>query len=52
MLTGDPPHQQKQALAEGERLEDDLSSQWPPKQAGSNTYLRQNRFQSYIDQMR
>jgi hypothetical protein len=31
--TGDPPHQQKQVLAEGERLEEDLPSQRPPKQA-------------------
>jgi hypothetical protein len=29
-----PSHQQKQALAESERLEEDLLSQWPPKQAG------------------
>jgi hypothetical protein len=28
--TGDPPHRQKQALAESERPEEDLSSQWPP----------------------
>jgi hypothetical protein len=34
LLSRDPSHQQKQALAEGERLEEDLSSQWPTKQAG------------------
>jgi hypothetical protein len=32
--TGDHSHQQKQPLAECERLEKDLPSQWPPKQAG------------------
>jgi hypothetical protein len=51
--TGDPPHQQKQALAEGKRLEEDLPSQWPPKTGrGSNTYLGQSRLQTYIDQTR
>jgi hypothetical protein len=45
LFTGDPSHQQKQALAEGERLEEDLPSQWPPKTGrGSNTYLRQIDF--------
>jgi exonuclease III len=44
-------HRQKQALAEGERLEEDLPSQWPLKTGrGSNTYLRQNTLQTYIDQ--
>jgi hypothetical protein len=33
LLTGEPSHQQKQALAYGERLED-LPSQWTQKQAG------------------
>jgi hypothetical protein len=41
------------STAEGERLEEDLSSQWPPKPSrSSNTYLRQSRHQTYIDQMR
>jgi hypothetical protein len=31
--TGDPSHQQKQSLTEGERLEEDLPTQWPKKQA-------------------
>jgi hypothetical protein len=34
LLTGDPSHRQKQALAESERLEEDLPSQCPPKQTG------------------
>jgi hypothetical protein len=42
--TGHPPHQQKQTLAESERLEEDLPSQWSPKTGkDSNTYLRQSR---------
>jgi hypothetical protein len=41
--TGEPSHQQKQALAEGEILEEDLPSQWPLTTGrGSNTYLEQN----------
>jgi hypothetical protein len=53
LLTGDSSHQQKQALAEGERLEEDLPSQWPLKTGrGSNIYLEQSRLQTYIDQMR
>jgi hypothetical protein len=48
-----PYHRQKQALVEGERLEEDLPSQWPPKTGrGSNTHLGQNRLQTYNDQMR
>jgi hypothetical protein len=48
-----PSHHQKQALAEGERLEEDLPNQWPPKTGrGSNIYLGQNRLQIYIDQTR
>jgi hypothetical protein len=51
--TGDPSHQQKQALTEDERLEEDLPRQWPLKtRRGSNTYLGQSRLQTYIDQMR
>jgi hypothetical protein len=36
LLTGEPSHQQKQALAYSERLEDlpNLPSQWTQKQAG------------------
>jgi hypothetical protein len=33
LFTGDPSHQQKQTLAWGERLEEDLPSQWPQKKA-------------------
>jgi hypothetical protein len=34
----------------GERLEEDLPCQWPPKTGrSSNTYLRQSRLQTYID---
>jgi hypothetical protein len=48
---GDLSHQQKQALADGERLEEDLPSHWSPKTGrGSNTYLGQNILQTYIDQ--
>jgi hypothetical protein len=51
--TGDTPHQQTQALAGSERLEEDLSSQRPPKtDRDSNTYLRQSKLQTYIDQMK
>jgi exonuclease III len=40
-------------LTEGERLEEDLPSQWPQKTGrDSNTYLGQIRLQTYIDQMR
>jgi hypothetical protein len=50
LFTGDPSHQQKQALAKGERLEEDLPSQWPPKIGrSSNTYLIQSRLQTFID---
>jgi hypothetical protein len=50
---GRPTHQQKPALAESERLEEDLPSQWPQKTGkGSSTYLGQNRLQTYIDKMR
>jgi hypothetical protein len=53
LFTGDPSHQQKQALAEGEKVEEDLPSQWPLKTGrGNNTYIRQSKFQIYIDQMR
>jgi hypothetical protein len=39
-------------MAEGEKLEEDLPSQWPLKiDRGSNTYLGQSRLQTYIDQM-
>jgi exonuclease III len=35
-----PSHHQKQALAEGERLEEDLPNQWPPpKQAGVAIFI-------------
>jgi hypothetical protein len=34
LSTGDPSHRQKQTLTYGERLEEDLPSQWPLKQAG------------------
>jgi hypothetical protein len=30
LSTGDQTHRQKQALAESEKLEEDLPSQWPP----------------------
>jgi hypothetical protein len=51
--TGDPSHQQKQALAEGEGLDEDLPSQWPLKTVrDNNANLRQSRLQTYIDQMR
>jgi hypothetical protein len=50
---GDPYHQQKLALAESERLEQYIPIQWPLKTGrGSNTYLRQTRLHTYIDQMR
>jgi hypothetical protein len=40
-------------LAWGERLEEDLPSQWPLKTGNStNTYIRKSRFQTYTDQMR
>jgi hypothetical protein len=53
LFTGDLSHQQKQALAWGERLEEDLPTQ-QPLQTGwsSNTYIGQSRLQTYIDQMR
>jgi hypothetical protein len=45
MFTGDPPHWQKQTLAQGERLEEDIPSQWPPKTSrSSNTYHGQRDF--------
>jgi hypothetical protein len=37
--TGDPPHQQKQTLAESERLEEDVQIQWPQKQAGVAIFI-------------
>jgi hypothetical protein len=38
LLTGDPSHWQKQVLAKGERLEEDLISQWSLKtDRSSNT---------------
>jgi hypothetical protein len=41
LFTEDPSHWQKQALAEGERLEEVLPSQWSLKtENSSNTYLR------------
>jgi hypothetical protein len=41
-----PSHRQKQAVAEGKRLEEDLPNQWPSKTGrSSNTYLEQNRLQ-------
>jgi hypothetical protein len=37
----------------GERLEEELPNQWPPKTGrSSNTYLRQSRLQTCINQMR
>jgi hypothetical protein len=37
----------------GEKVEEDLPSQWPPKvDRSSNTYLRQSRLQPHFDQMR
>jgi hypothetical protein len=48
-----PSHHQKQALAEGERLEEDLPNQWPPKTGRrSNIYIRQSKLHTYINQMR
>jgi hypothetical protein len=39
LFTGDLPHSQKQTLALGEKLEEDLPSQWPPKTGrSSKTY--------------
>jgi hypothetical protein len=53
LFTRDPSHQQKEALAQGERLEEDLPSQWSLKTGrGSNTYFGQSRLQTYIDQLR
>jgi hypothetical protein len=49
LLMGDPSHLQKQALIWGERLAEDLPSQWPLKTGrSSNTYIAQ----TYIDQTR
>jgi hypothetical protein len=39
LFTGDPSHQQKQALAKGERLEEDLPSQWPLKTGRSSNTI-------------
>jgi hypothetical protein len=53
LFTGDPPYGEKQTLAYVERLDEDLPSQWSPKTGRSNnTYLRQSRLQTYIDQRR
>jgi hypothetical protein len=53
LLTKDSSHQQKQAMAYGERLEEGLPSQWPQITGrSSNTYLGQSILHTYIDQMR
>jgi hypothetical protein len=39
LSTGDPSHFQKQTLASGERLEEDLASQWPPKTVRSSNTI-------------
>jgi hypothetical protein len=44
---------EKKTQAEDERLEEDLPSQWSPKTGrNSNTYLRQSRLQTYVDEMK
>jgi hypothetical protein len=43
----------RKALAQGERVEEDLPSQWTSKTGRSNNnYLGQRRLQTYSDQMR
>jgi hypothetical protein len=53
LFTGDPFNWKKQTWAYGERLEEDLPIQWPPRTGkNSNTSLRKSRLQTYVDQTR